>query len=177
MSAHFPIFHKKWISMQKIGFVMMLTIQKNNSLIVFSKSSFKKVVYSRRGHWNKIRSSQRYCLRRQIIFTATMIVLEDIFVTSWHFIDDFPPAIHNFWYETFMIFFISEFSKKTQRRNRLWNTMNLTKRTQKKRTRSLVSLVIVHRARVADVSHSATWWRYSAASGSWYRSVFGVTWG
>lgn len=29
--------------MQKIGFVMMLTIQKNNSLIVFSKSSFKKV--------------------------------------------------------------------------------------------------------------------------------------
>lgn len=29
--------------MQKIGFVMMLTIPKNNSLIVFSKSSFKKV--------------------------------------------------------------------------------------------------------------------------------------
>lgn len=52
--------------------------KKNNSLIVF----FKKVVYSSRGHWNKIRSSQRYCLLRQIIFTATMIVLEDIFVTS-----------------------------------------------------------------------------------------------
>lgn len=98
--------------MQKIGFVMMLTIQKNNSLIVFSKSSFKKVVYSSRGHWNKIRSSQRYCLRRQIIFTATMIVLEDIFVTSWHFIDDFPPAIHNFWYETFMIFFHFRVFKK-----------------------------------------------------------------
>lgn len=165
--------------MQKIGFVMMLTIQKNNSLIVFSKSSFKKVVYSSRGHWNKIRSSQRYCLRRQIIFTATMIVLEDIFVTSWHFIDDFPPDPKYTIFDMRLswFFFISEFSKKTQRRNRLWNTMNLTKRTQKKRTRSLVSLVIVHRARVADVSHSATWWRYSAASGSWYRSVFGVTWG
>lgn len=115
MSAHFPIFHKKWISMQKIGFVMMLTIQKNNSLIVFSKSSFKKVVYSSRGHWNKIRSSQRYCLRRQIIFTATMIVLEDIFVTSWHFIDDFPPEIHNFWYETFMIFFSFQSFQKRRR--------------------------------------------------------------
>lgn len=41
-----------------------------------------------------------------------MIVLEDIFVILWYFIDDFLFEIYNFWYEIFMIFFYFRVFKK-----------------------------------------------------------------